>query len=968
MEVNPETYIKKLKQGDSLYEKLYQEGLEIVQNLSGGIWTDFNEHDPGVTILENIIYALTELDYKAKLPIKDLLIEAEGKQLSSGDNGLYIASDILTTGPITVLDFRKLFYDEISNVKNVWMETVNEEDDASLNIKGLYHLYLEMYTYDFTPDQLEAEIKRIKKEAKDIFNKHRNFCQDLLDINILDQLSLKLSLTITLVENADAETVLASIIYKTIAIITNQINYYSLEELQLKELSVEEIYDGPNLNYGFILDEDLQERSNVIVFADIVKVLIAEIPGILQINYFKLDAPDAPKDDKVTVTEKQISFHDTYAPNLIFPKDTAGLNFFYGSTPFQPNLKETSSILANKQGEDSTRFRTVSQAMKEIPIPEGTFQDVASYLSVRHQFPITYGIGEDEIYSNTIPGSNIIPANGNGHSKQLKAFLLLFDQVMANYLKQLSVINTLFSDDIDSIQSPPPSYYFQELDDMKPLSFLMDEEKTANGSKWNDVLSGINSTFDLKAIDRLNHVADNILARYCEEFNTYSLQKINDISYGENPGNAAFKWHLLKWKRKLIQHYSIISMNRAKAYDYTSMPDNKQIVTGQEDLYDSFIPGLIHKITILMGIENCNIRPLTEVIKNSDITVLDWKHGRDFISEEMEFIFPEKETEIMVTENIFIVSEHSVNSGDALLFPGNKKTILKDLLKNGVQESNYEIKQDSNKAKNKFYILFTGSSGSHLMFVASSLKEASKIKENTISYLTKLSEDSEGMFLVEHILLAPPYLENYFGFRMEISGSNIKKPFIFVQKDKKNMLDRNKDVAGLLDFKNIKVEQNHTDKGWFIELRNSSEKLLAVSEHTFKDKSQSDQYCKDLTALLSDSTSVPSVHTTFLSYLNEHAINETFFSFRMSFILPDWPARFQTKLFQEKFNNIVCEQAPVHVVSDIYWWDMDRMMEFEKVYFEWIKLQTNEDDSKQRMDYAIQLINMLHHKEKNEHR
>jgi hypothetical protein len=55
------------------WEKLYALGLNHVQRLAGRIWTDYNLHDPGITTLELLCYALTDLSYRAAFPIKDLL-------------------------------------------------------------------------------------------------------------------------------------------------------------------------------------------------------------------------------------------------------------------------------------------------------------------------------------------------------------------------------------------------------------------------------------------------------------------------------------------------------------------------------------------------------------------------------------------------------------------------------------------------------------------------------------------------------------------------------------------------------------------------------------------------------------------------------------------------------------------------------------------------------------------------------
>jgi hypothetical protein len=43
------------------YEALRAEGMRLLGRLAGAQWTDFNAHDPGVTILEQLCYAITDL-------------------------------------------------------------------------------------------------------------------------------------------------------------------------------------------------------------------------------------------------------------------------------------------------------------------------------------------------------------------------------------------------------------------------------------------------------------------------------------------------------------------------------------------------------------------------------------------------------------------------------------------------------------------------------------------------------------------------------------------------------------------------------------------------------------------------------------------------------------------------------------------------------------------------------------------
>ena len=45
----------------------------MLGRLAGERWSDFNTHDPGITILEALCYAITDLAYRTSLPIPDLI-------------------------------------------------------------------------------------------------------------------------------------------------------------------------------------------------------------------------------------------------------------------------------------------------------------------------------------------------------------------------------------------------------------------------------------------------------------------------------------------------------------------------------------------------------------------------------------------------------------------------------------------------------------------------------------------------------------------------------------------------------------------------------------------------------------------------------------------------------------------------------------------------------------------------------
>lgn len=103
---------------DEDYAFLRSAGLKYIEELGSRLWTDYNEHDPGITILEALCYSITELGYRAGLPVKDLLTDADGTIAAS--QALYTAKNILTQAPLTINDYRKLLID-ITGIHNAWL-------------------------------------------------------------------------------------------------------------------------------------------------------------------------------------------------------------------------------------------------------------------------------------------------------------------------------------------------------------------------------------------------------------------------------------------------------------------------------------------------------------------------------------------------------------------------------------------------------------------------------------------------------------------------------------------------------------------------------------------------------------------------------------------------------------------------------------------------------------------------------
>src|SRR5580765_7636775 len=127
------------------YGWLRQKGLEYIEQLGSRLWTDYNIHDPGITLLELLSFALTDLAYRTSFNVADLLAEPlsldQDKPLKERlDNietrrkrqGFLTAREILTINPWTIRDFRKLLID-IAGIRNGWLH-VKENSCEGVNI------------------------------------------------------------------------------------------------------------------------------------------------------------------------------------------------------------------------------------------------------------------------------------------------------------------------------------------------------------------------------------------------------------------------------------------------------------------------------------------------------------------------------------------------------------------------------------------------------------------------------------------------------------------------------------------------------------------------------------------------------------------------------------------------------------------------------------------------------------------
>ena len=472
------------------FNKLRGSAIEYLGKLSGKIWTDHNVHDPGITILESLIYALLDLGYRTNLPAGDLFTRDPADK--TPDNNFFPASHILGNNPLTITDYRKLLVD-LEGVKNAWLEVddstpvdfcreikakpvddhgpvlledfaAGEDLSQCTNLNGLYHVYIQLDDgIDKNKHLYEKTIRRIR----DSLMVHRNLCEDFIDIKILCNLELGICVEIDLEASADAEEVYINMVQALQEFMSPSPKFYSLQQLLDKHKPIDEIFAGRPFNitesHGFVDTEEFEKLKlrKELHLSDVYH-LLSDIKGVRRVR--NLGWIKCCKDKK-SIPEWELVLPENHIP--VFSPACSGFIFTRNGLPEKVDLKKFESYLEMKfSGSGKGLYKEPSSFLDPV-LPQGVYRnDLADYYSVQNEFPKVYGISEGGLASDE-------PDKRKAQALQLQGFLLFFDQLLANYLTQLKNIRSLFSLTSSREASDNHTYFINQLTNAPRLQKLL---------------------------------------------------------------------------------------------------------------------------------------------------------------------------------------------------------------------------------------------------------------------------------------------------------------------------------------------------------------------------------------------------------------------------------------------------------------------------------------------------------------
>ena len=585
------------------YQWLKREGIRHIERLASRIWTDYNPQDSGITILEMVCYALADLGYRCAFPLPDLLAPDPAGPPES-NKSFHTAREILPCNPLTLNDFRKLFID-IAGVQNAWLQvdqnggpvacdgeggifldcqnerlTRTADKNKRLYPQGLYRLEVL-----FEEDVNEDSVRRAAVEAEVWKRAHayRNLCEDFCPgIKVIGYEDIALCLEIEVAPQADIHAILAQVWYELDLFLNPQLHFYTLEELLDKGRSVESIFEGPILDHGFMDEEELElsHRKDRIYASDLYNIIM-DIEGVQHIRRLELTNYDE-NGQVVSQGEKwqlNLAATDSKVPRI--DPGRSAVVFYKGELPFAADPGRVESLRLDL--EITGRARKPGKRAYDLPIPQGKFRNLSEYYPFTYDLPMVYGVGEAGLPANSSP-------ERVAQARQLKAYLLFFEQVLANYFAQLDGMRHLYRWSEAEGNTNFPTYFHQvltnaELKEVESLYFDPGNIENKVGEMVED---------PVERLERRNRFLDHLMARFSEQMAEYSLIL-------SSMGGAGAAEKLLTDKARFLRDYPALSRDRAKGFDMCEPPlwntDNVQ--------------GLAKRAGRLLGIEDISRRNLS---------------------------------------------------------------------------------------------------------------------------------------------------------------------------------------------------------------------------------------------------------------------------------------------------------------------------------------------------------------------
>lgn len=455
------------------FDALWQQALEKVTALSGEVWTDTGDHDPGITLLQSATWNCSDLSYRASLSLNDLLTNQDRTPLFPEEFG---PEQVLTCNTVTAEDYRRALLDvhssdidtldtpgqdflfsDVSLIKEPegrrfhWWYNAEKreysfteptdtapEDKTTLTLRG--NLWLSLVPTRYTQSLSPGNRAAVEQYLATFLAAHRNLGEAVSRIIWLQPATFSPRITIELADNiSDINQVAAQIYQVTDAFLRPTVARYTTEQRRALGDADDAIFEGPMLKHGWQQTAPSQITSGgyVLNLGPLVNLLLA-IPGVASLSTLSVDTDDG----HITAVEDdnwRWQVADGYYPLL------------WGTAPLEQLATASGPLTLVSKG--GIRNKLDSEAMAgylpqedlivTMPtvLPAGRFRDQTLYIPVGQRLPECYALQQ--------PYAVI-----DDKTRAVHQFLLPVDQLLADGAAELALLPKLlaFKDRGDSIR------------------------------------------------------------------------------------------------------------------------------------------------------------------------------------------------------------------------------------------------------------------------------------------------------------------------------------------------------------------------------------------------------------------------------------------------------------------------------------------------------------------------------------
>lgn len=391
------------------FDALKQEAIDWLAQSCGEQWTEFNAPDPGVQILEELCFALTELGYRASFPIDSILANPTG-EIDWEAGAFFPPPDIFPMSPLTAKDYRKLILDRFPEVVNLWVEAVHPDaPEGGLNV-----------WVAVDPDLPETAKSAVRDAVARRLARRRNLGEYWAEVKLAPEVAYWLTGTIEPEGGAGLASVTADLFLAVRRATAERPSVYTKEARLAAGQSLSEILTGPLLHHGVLLDADLREPRGWGEVRERAMAALLDFDGGRVTGDLQLGVDDPAKLD----------------PHAFL--------VFHLHDPRGPVDPEVQRLIDAREREEKAKAAPSARLLRatgwSMPKPDPALPVglLEHYRSIQHGFPPNYALRSTEA---PLHG----PAQRLAQIKQLKGYLLFFEQIMANFLAQLGHTGALLS-------------------------------------------------------------------------------------------------------------------------------------------------------------------------------------------------------------------------------------------------------------------------------------------------------------------------------------------------------------------------------------------------------------------------------------------------------------------------------------------------------------------------------------------